>query len=80
MRICLLSSVFQKKYGYPFVSPLDFSRRELQEMFLKEFFWERIPEAVAGKDETSVYFIQERVRKKLWQMRFYEVMNTDELL
>ena len=80
MRICLLNSVFQKKYGYPFVSPLDFSRRELQEMFLKEFFWERIPEAVVGKDEASVYFLQERVRKKLWQMRFYEVMNIDELL
>ena len=79
MRICLLSSAFQKKYGYPFVNPMDFSRRELQEMFLKEFFWERIAEAAAGKDETSMYFVQERVRKKLWQMRFYEVMNTDEL-
>lgn len=80
MRISLLSGTFQKKYGYPFVSLLNFSRRELQEMFLKEFFWEAIPEAVVGKDEISVWLIQEKVRKKLWQMRFNEVMNTDELL
>lgn len=80
MRICLLNSAFHKKYGYPFVNPMAFSRRELQEMFLKDFFWEKIPEAVKGKDETGIWLIQERVRKRLWQMRFYEVMDTDELL
>lgn len=79
MRICLLSSVFQKKYGYPFVNSLDFCRRELQEMFLKEFLWEKMPEAAAGKDMTGVWLVQERIRKKLWQMRFCEIMDTDEL-
>lgn len=79
MRICLLNSAFQRKYGYPFVNCLDFCRRELQEMFLKEFFWEKMPEAVAGKDTTGVWLVQERIRKKLWQLRFCEVMDTDEL-
>lgn len=80
MRICLLTSAFQKKYGYPFMSLLDFSRRELQEMFLKEFLWEKIPEVVAEKDETSFYFTQGVIREKLWRMRFNEIMNKDELL
>lgn len=79
MRICLLNSAFQRKYGYPFVNCLDFCRRELQEMFLKEFFWEKMPETAAGKDMTGVWLVQERVRKRLWQLRFCEVMDTDEL-
>ena len=79
MRLCLLNSSFQKKHGYPFVNLLDFSRRELQEMFLKEFRWEKIPEAVAGKDEAGVWLIQEMVRKRLWQMRFNELMDKDEI-
>lgn len=78
MRICLLHSLFQRKYGYPFVNPLDFSRRELQEMFLKEFLWERISEAVIGKDEESIWRIQVAARNRLWRMRFHEIMSIDE--
>lgn len=73
MRIGLLHSCFQKKYGYPYVNPLDFSRRELQEMFLKEFLWEKIPQAVVGKDEEGVWRIQQVIRERLWRMRFMEV-------
>ena len=77
MRIGLLHSSFQKKYEYPYVSSLDFSRRELQEMFLKEFLWEKIPEAVVGKDEEGVWRIQKIIRERLWKMRFKEVMEYD---
>lgn len=36
-RICLANAPWQKKYGYPYVSLSGFTRRELQEMFLKRF-------------------------------------------
>lgn len=79
MRICLMQSLFQKKYGYPFVNPLDFRRVELQEMFLKEFLWEKIPEMVMGKDEEGMWKMQVAVRNRLWKMRFYWIMNIDEV-
>lgn len=37
LRISIINVPYQKKYGYPYVSPSFFSRRELQEMFLKEW-------------------------------------------
>lgn len=36
-RIMLICASWQKRHGYPYVDILQFSRRELQEMFLKEF-------------------------------------------
>ncbi len=36
-RITLICAPWQRKYGYPFVDINSFSRRDLQEMFLKEF-------------------------------------------
>lgn len=42
-RITLICMPYQKKYGYPYVDASLFSRRELQEMFLKEFrFMDRL--------------------------------------
>lgn len=40
-RITLITASWQKQYDYPYVDNLDFSRRQLQEMFLKEFRFER---------------------------------------
>ena len=37
----MIRGSWQKLYGYPHVSSLDFSKRELQEMFLKEFRFEK---------------------------------------
>lgn len=39
-RISLILAAWQKKYGYPYVNSLRFSRRELQEMFAKKFRFE----------------------------------------
>lgn len=36
LRMMLTDVLWQKKYGYPYVEPNQFTRRELQEMFLKE--------------------------------------------
>ncbi|MBD5523499.1 MAG: hypothetical protein HDR04_03600 [Lachnospiraceae bacterium] len=40
-RIDMMFSGVQRQFGYPYVRCLDFSRRQLQEMFLKEFRFER---------------------------------------
>lgn len=40
VRIMIIDALYQKEYGYPFVEPGQFTRRELQEMFLKEFRFE----------------------------------------
>ena len=72
MRLCLIDGPFQKEYGYPYVSCLDFTRRELQEMFLKEFRWEKLQEMEKGEDKIGIWQMQERFRFLLWQIRFIE--------
>lgn len=47
-RISLIVSPWQRMYGYPYVNFLNFSRRELQEMFLKAF---RFEEKIVYQDE-----------------------------
>lgn len=39
-RILLMHAAWQERYGYPYVDPNQFTRKELQEMFLKEFRFE----------------------------------------
>ena len=77
MRICIAAASYQKFYGYPYVSCTDFSRRELQEMFLKDFRWEMLPDADRGKDEESIWNMQKRIRHLCWLERFAEVMNIE---
>lgn len=43
-RISLICAPWQRKYGYPFVDINLFSRRDLQEMFLKTFRFNDLPE------------------------------------
>ncbi len=40
MRIMIINAPWQREYGYPYVEMAQFSRRELQEMFLKQFRFE----------------------------------------
>lgn len=40
-RLSLITGPWQKKYGYPYVSSLEFSKRELKEMFQKKFRFEQ---------------------------------------
>lgn len=77
MRITLITAPFQKKYGYPHVSCLDFNRRELQEMFLKKWRWEDLKEFKNQKDGAAIWESQKRVRQQLWKARFAEVENID---
>lgn len=40
LRLILIDAPWRKKYGYSYVEPDQFTRKELQEMFLKEFRFE----------------------------------------
>ena len=77
MRICLAAGSFQKKYGYPYLNSLSFSRRELQEMFLKDFRWEELPGATNGKNWGSIEKVQKIIRHLLWLERFAEIMGIE---
>lgn len=78
MRISLMAASFQKQYGYPYTNCLDFSRRELQDMFLKEWRWERLfPEHIIGKDEMIMEDVSRMIRDWLWKVRVEEVMDID---
>lgn len=74
-RISVLAAFWQKRYGYPFVSCLEFSRRELQEIFMKEF---RFEDRFMYRDEQEKKFLQSRKEKYfsqiLWMARRMEVM------
>lgn len=77
MRICLINASFQRKYGYSYVTCLDFSRRELQEMFLQKFRWERSFGAAEGRIIERILDSQKCTRRRLWLERYAEVMEVD---
>lgn len=58
-RISLINAPWQKKYRYPYVDVSEFSQRELQEIFLKEF---RFDKYRGSGDE------KERLDDKIWEM------------
>lgn len=77
MRIALAASIYQKQHGYPYVCSLQFSRRELQEMFLKEFRWEKLPGAVVNRSENNFRIVLNRIKYLLWLARFSEIMEIE---
>lgn len=77
MRISLIAGSYQRQYGYPYVSCMQFSRRELQEMFLKEFRWEKLPGAMINKNENIFWSVLNRIKYLLWLERFSEIMETE---
>lgn len=76
MRISMITGSYQRQYGYPCVNCLTFTRRELQEMFLKDFRWFYISKT-EEKNVESVWYMQSRIRYLLWLERFSEVMETE---
>jgi hypothetical protein len=76
MRICMLASSYQKKNGYPYVSSLEFTRSEVQEMFLKDFRWE-LSGDTSEKNIITLYKRQCRYMKSLWREHFADVMDIE---
>lgn len=74
-RICLAKGPWQKKYGYPYVSSLQFSRRELQEMFLKKFRFEE--NLVFESNELENIYMKWRqkwMNEILWDVRRKDIL------
>ncbi len=70
LRITLMCSPWQRKYGYPYTLPSIFSRRELYEMFLKEFRFFRKEDFIDGKKDMEFLFLQREIRKELNRIIF----------
>ena len=74
-KISLISNSYQKKYGYSYEDCRRFSRRELQEIFLKEFrFQQKL--LFSGEKERKAYFLRAYalLQEQLWIMRIHTVM------
>lgn len=74
-RICLIMGPWQKEYGYSCINSLDFSRAEIQEMFLKKFRYEE--DLKFANDETEWMYFQQRqkrISENLWKVRKKEIM------
>lgn len=72
-RLMCIDALWQKKYGYPYVELDQFPRRELQEMFLKEFQFEN-PGDTTGfykghLDLDDRIALQDDIRYKLYETR-----------
>lgn len=75
-KIALISSPFQKKYGYAYEDCMKFSRSELQDFFLKEFRFQQKLQFPLEKDRKA-YFLRSYALlwKQLWIMRSHAVMD-----
>lgn len=75
-RISLLARSYQKRYGYAYGDSMEFTRSELQEMFLKEFRFQEELQFENEKEKTT-YFLRayEIIRWNLWEARKHEVMD-----
>ncbi len=56
-RISMITAPWQKQYGYPYVSSLNFSRCELCDMFSKKFRFQ---------DKLAVYSDEENIELQNW--------------
>lgn len=73
LRLMLIDALWQKKYGYPYVEPDQFTRKELQEMILKEFRFEN-PGDTTGFYKNSLELddriaLQDDLRRRVQETR-----------
>lgn len=67
LRILVMNAPWQKKYGYPYVELTQFSRRELQEMFLKPLRYEKL--IGTCEDDELMMRMQQNIREWLQKAR-----------
>lgn len=76
VRLMIINAPWQRKYGYPYVEISRFTRRELQEMFSKEFRFEDVIDY--SDSETKLDFdikLSKVIRTKLQKVRMLESFN-----
>ncbi len=72
-RISIACSPYQKRYGYTYENCLNFSRREIQDMFLKPFMFES--NGLFEKDRITQLKIYEWIKWQLWDVRKHMVLD-----
>ena len=78
-RIMLINAPWQKKYGYPYIKMSQFSRRQLQKMFLKRFRFEKMVDFYSEKIERDFKIgWYTRIRNNLQKVRMLEVIANEE--
>lgn len=74
-RIALIDGPWQKRYGYPYASSLEFSRKELRDIFDKQFrFEEKMSELTDAEKEKIRKYARNIICQNLWKVRRYEIM------
>ncbi len=78
-RLFLISSPYQKKYGYPYEDCMKFSRAEQWEFFLKEFRFQQGLQFESTESKAAYYlWVYEFIRQKLWENRKHAIMDDIE--
>ncbi|MCI8634306.1 MAG: hypothetical protein HFJ05_01720 [Eubacterium sp.] len=78
-RIDLITGPWQKKYGYPYIESLEFGRRELQDMFQKEFRFESMIQWQSDEEKNAVHkWVWKLISSLLWKARRVEIMERKE--
>ncbi len=72
-RISIACSPYQKRYGYVYENCLKFSRRELQDLFLKPFRFDE--KKIFGRDESEDLNMREWISWQLWNVRKHMVLD-----
>lgn len=73
-RITLLAMPW-KKYGYPYVYSMDFSRKEIRDMFDKGFrFEEHLEYQYEGEERELKWWLKDVLSSSLWEVRRCEVV------
>lgn len=72
-RISIAGAPYQKRYGYPYENCLKFSRRELQEMFIKPFLFDE-KKIFETKAEEYVKGY-EWIKWQLWEIRKFMLLD-----
>ena len=74
-RVMLIQMPWQRTYGYPYVQLKQFSRREIQEMFLQKFRFEDLEELSGVKLELGFRIkLQQMIREQLKKIRMLEIL------
>lgn len=75
-RVALLSAPYQKRYGYIYEDCLKFTRKELQEMFLKPFRFHSLPEFENSRNRmVHLLYTYDFMKSKLWDARKHAVLD-----
>lgn len=75
-RIAVISAPYQKKYGYPYVECMNFSRSRLWEMFLEEFRFQQGIQFETIQDKAiRLLRAYHALRCQLWETRKHAVLD-----